>query len=178
MCIRDRVNSLPFAQLLPNTTETADFTNTVWSPGGFARCVNSPFHAGALSLDGAYLSYSGKQTFHGWTLADRGNVRDYSRLFSTVGFGANLLDSFIVAGGTVIFGLTLSLPAAYAFSRFRFKGRRFLMLQFLVINMFPLVLLILPLFILMKSLAWIIHENAQFSLCLLYTSTLPTTPYV
>ncbi len=24
------VNSLPFAQLLPNTTETADFTNTVW----------------------------------------------------------------------------------------------------------------------------------------------------
>lgn len=79
-------------------------------------------------------------------------LENYFRLFSTVGFGDNLLDSFIVAGGTVIFGLSLSVPAAYAFSRFRFKGRRFLMLQFLVINMFPLVLLILPLFILMKTL--------------------------
>ncbi|MCJ7874357.1 carbohydrate ABC transporter permease [Marinovum sp. 2_MG-2023] len=79
-------------------------------------------------------------------------LENYLRLFRTVGFGANLLDSFIVAGGTVIVGLALSVPAAYAFSRFRFKGRRLLMLQFLVINMFPLVLLILPLFILMKTL--------------------------
>ncbi len=79
-------------------------------------------------------------------------LENYTRLFSTIGFGANLLDSFIVAGGTVVFGLGLSVPAAYAFSRFRFKGRRLLMLQFLLINMFPLVLLILPLFILMKTL--------------------------
>ncbi|WP_222435243.1 carbohydrate ABC transporter permease [Puniceibacterium confluentis] len=79
-------------------------------------------------------------------------LENYVRLFATVGFGANLLDSFIVAVGTVIVGLALSVPAAYAFSRFRFRGRRLLMLQFLVINMFPLVLLILPLFILMKTL--------------------------
>ena len=79
-------------------------------------------------------------------------LQNYLRLFETVGFGANLLDSFIIAGSTVIVGLALSVPAAYAFSRFRFKGRRLLMLQFLVINMFPLVLLILPLFILMKTL--------------------------
>lgn len=79
-------------------------------------------------------------------------LENYFRLFSTIGFGANLLDSFIVAAGTVVFGLALAVPAAYAFSRFRFKGRRLLMLQFLLINMFPLVLLILPLFILMKTL--------------------------
>lgn len=79
-------------------------------------------------------------------------LENYIRLFATVGFGANLLDSLIVAGGTVVFGLALAVPAAYAFSRFRFKGRRLLMLQFLLINMFPLVLLILPLFILMKTL--------------------------
>ncbi|QHQ34303.1 carbohydrate ABC transporter permease [Algicella marina] len=78
-------------------------------------------------------------------------LENYTRLFRTVGFGSNLLDSFIVAGGTVVFGLALAVPAAYAFSRFRFRGRRLLMLQFLVINMFPLVLLILPLFILMRS---------------------------
>jgi len=79
-------------------------------------------------------------------------LANYTRLFNTVGFGTNLLDSFIVAGGTVIVGLSLSVTAAYAFSRFRFRGRRLMMLQFLLVNMFPLVLLILPLFILMKTL--------------------------
>ena len=48
--------------------------------------------------------------------------------------------------------LIVALPAAYAFSRFRFAGRRVLMTQFLVINMFPIVLLILPLFVLMRRL--------------------------
>lgn len=79
-------------------------------------------------------------------------LENYARLFNTVGFGRNLFDSFVVAGGTMMVGLGLAVPAAYAFSRFRFRGRRLLMLQFLLINMFPLVLLILPLFILMRSL--------------------------
>ncbi len=77
---------------------------------------------------------------------------NYARLFNTVGFSDNLIDSFIVAVGTVIVGLSLSVTAAYAFSRFNFKGKRILMLQFLLINMFPLVLLILPLFVLMRML--------------------------
>ncbi|WP_186394998.1 carbohydrate ABC transporter permease [Stappia sp. TSB10GB4] len=77
---------------------------------------------------------------------------NYARLFRTVGFGRNLLDSLIVAGGTVVVGLSLSITAAYAFSRFEFKAKRLLMMQFLLINMFPLVLLILPLFVLMRVL--------------------------
>jgi multiple sugar transport system permease protein len=77
-------------------------------------------------------------------------LENYARLFRTVGFGANLLDSLIVAAGTVVVGLSLSVTAAYAFSRFNFRGKRLLMLQFLLINMFPLVLLILPLFIFMR----------------------------
>jgi multiple sugar transport system permease protein len=87
----------------------------------------------------------------GPSLADA-TAANYERLFRTVGFGRNLVDSAIVAGGTVIVGLTLSVTAAYAFSRFRFPGRRLLMLQFLLINMFPIVLLILPLFVLMRTL--------------------------
>ncbi len=77
---------------------------------------------------------------------------NYDRLFRTVGFQVNMLHSAIIAGGTVVVGLTLSVTAAYAFSRFRFAGRKVLMLQFLLINMFPIVLLILPLFILMRML--------------------------
>ncbi len=79
-------------------------------------------------------------------------LENYVRLFETIGFADNLIDSFLVASGTVAVGLSLSVTAAYAFSRFDFRAKRLLMTQFLVINMFPLVLLILPLFILMRWL--------------------------
>lgn len=82
-------------------------------------------------------------------------MENYLRLFRTVGFWNNLVDSFIIAGGTVVVGLTLSVMAAYAFSRFSFPVKRGLLLQFLVINMFPVVLLILPLFIFMRQLGLI-----------------------
>lgn len=78
--------------------------------------------------------------------------RNYERLFANVGFAKNMLDSFIIAAGTVVVGLTLSVTAAYSFSRFEFRFKKVLLLQFLLINMFPLVLLILPLFVLMRQL--------------------------
>nr|WP_320144827.1 carbohydrate ABC transporter permease [uncultured Cohaesibacter sp.] len=77
---------------------------------------------------------------------------NYIRLFETVGFLDNMITSFIVAAGTVVVGLTLSVTAAYSFSRFRFFGKKYLLTQFLIINMFPIVLLILPLFVLMRVL--------------------------
>jgi multiple sugar transport system permease protein len=76
----------------------------------------------------------------------------YRELVSRTSFAGNLLNSLIIAIGAAVLGLGVSIPAAYAFSRFRFRGRRMLMTGFLVINMFPIVLLIIPLFILMKSL--------------------------
>jgi multiple sugar transport system permease protein len=76
----------------------------------------------------------------------------YQFLLRRTAFGGNLLNSLVVALGAVAIGLGVSVPAAYAFSRFRFAGRRYLMIQFLVINMFPIVLLILPLFVLMRVL--------------------------
>ncbi|POF30952.1 multiple sugar transport system permease protein [Roseibium marinum] len=79
-------------------------------------------------------------------------LENYIRLFSTVGFLTNLIHSFIIAGGTVVVGLSLSVTAAYSFSRFSFRGKRYLLLQFLIINMFPVVLLILPLFVMMRVL--------------------------
>lgn len=76
---------------------------------------------------------------------------NYLRLFRQTSFLGNMLDSLIIAGGTVVLGLLVSVTAAYAFSRFRFPGRKLVMLQFLLINMFPVVLLILPLFMLMRK---------------------------
>jgi multiple sugar transport system permease protein len=85
-------------------------------------------------------------------LPSRITFEHYDVLLAHTSFAANLLNSLIVAVGSVVVGLAVSVPAAYAFSRFRFAGRRALMTQFLVINMFPIVLLIIPLFVLMRSL--------------------------
>jgi multiple sugar transport system permease protein len=79
-------------------------------------------------------------------------IDNYVRLIEQTSFLKNMLDSLIIAGGTVVIGLIVSVTAAYAFSRFRFPGRKLLMMQFLLINMFPMVLLILPLFILMRRI--------------------------
>jgi len=74
----------------------------------------------------------------------------YRELLSRTSFAGNLLNSLIIACGAALVGLAVSIPAGYAFSRFRFRGRRPLMTGFLVINMFPIVLLIIPLFVLMR----------------------------
>jgi multiple sugar transport system permease protein len=79
-------------------------------------------------------------------------LENYLRLFQKTTFLSNLGHSVLVSSGTMVLGLSVSITAAYAFSRFRFAGRRTLMLQFLLVNMFPIVLLIIPLFIIMKNL--------------------------
>ncbi|WQO66128.1 carbohydrate ABC transporter permease [Sinorhizobium medicae] len=93
----------------------------------------------ALNATGVSVSPSG------WSLDN------YARLLQQTSFLGNMLDSLIIACGTVVLGLAMAVTAAYAFSRFRFAGRKLLMLQFLLINMFPIVLLILPLFVLMRK---------------------------
>lgn len=82
-------------------------------------------------------------------------LEHYRMLLARTSFAGNLLNSLIIAIGATLLGLSVSVPAAYAFSRFRFAGRRFLMTQFLVINMFPVVLIIIPLFVLMRQLGLI-----------------------
>lgn len=77
---------------------------------------------------------------------------NYQRLFGNIKFGKNIKDSLIVAAGSTALGLMLTLTASYSFARFKFKGRTPLLVQFLVINMFPIVLLVIPLFVMMKNL--------------------------
>lgn len=79
-------------------------------------------------------------------------LEHYRALLARTSFLRNLLDSLVVAVGAVALGLGVSVPAAYAFSRFRFAGRSGLLVFFLTINMVPVVMLIIPLFVLMRQL--------------------------
>lgn len=87
--------------------------------------------------------------------------------FNDVGrdFLRYLLNSLWVSTATTVLGVAVAVPAAYAFSRFRFPGRNALFFTVLVRNMFPLVVFLIPLFILMKNLHLV---NTHWSLILTY----------
>jgi arabinogalactan oligomer/maltooligosaccharide transport system permease protein len=78
-------------------------------------------------------------------------------------------NSAIVAAATTLLGVFLACTAGYAFSRFRFPGRRIGMLSFLVSQMFPGTLLLLPLYIIIVS--WLDLGNTFTGLVLVYAVT-------
>ncbi len=74
-------------------------------------------------------------------------------------------NSFYVSLLTTILGVAVAVPAAYAFSRFRFPGRTFLFFSVLLRNMFPAVVFLVPLFLMMR---WLGLVNTHGSLILTY----------
>ncbi len=98
-------------------------------------------------------------------------LENYGRIFQKINFSSNMKDSLIVAFATMVLGLGISVTASYSFSRFKFRGRNYLLIQFLVINMFPIVLLLIPLFVIMRVLNLI---DTYFALIIAYsTFTIP-----
>jgi len=78
------------------------------------------------------------------------------------------LNSLLVAGATTIVGVMLSCTAAYALSRFRFPGRKASLGTFLVVQMFPSTLLMMPLYVLMNEMGLL---NRMLGLVLVYATT-------
>jgi multiple sugar transport system permease protein len=74
-------------------------------------------------------------------------------------------NSLFVSVATTILAVIVAVPAAYAFSRFDFPGRKFLFFAVLLRNMFPAVIFLVPLFILMRLLGLV---NTHGSLILTY----------
>ncbi len=74
-------------------------------------------------------------------------------------------NSLVVSTLTTILAVIVAVPAAYAFSRFRFPGRTALFFAVLLRNMFPAVIFLVPLFILMRFLGLV---NTLGSLVLTY----------
>lgn len=74
-------------------------------------------------------------------------------------------NSLVVSTLTTVLAVVVAVPAAYAFSRFRFPGRTVLFFSVLLRNMFPAVIFLVPLFILMRFLGLV---NTLGSLVLTY----------
>jgi arabinogalactan oligomer / maltooligosaccharide transport system permease protein len=80
------------------------------------------------------------------------HVADQSGGFSDAPYLNWVLNSMIVAGFTAILTTMLGALAAYAFSRFRFKGRRLGMMTLLLIQMFPQFAAVAAIYLLVYNL--------------------------
>ncbi|MEV0612394.1 carbohydrate ABC transporter permease [Nonomuraea sp. NPDC050404] len=80
------------------------------------------------------------------------SLDNYSRVLTGTAFPQWLLNSALTAGLSTVLGVFLSASAGYAMSRFRFPGHRSVMWLLLVTQMFPVAILIVPLYNLMAAL--------------------------
>jgi arabinogalactan oligomer/maltooligosaccharide transport system permease protein len=82
-----------------------------------------------------------------------------------------LLNSVIVAGCTALFTTILGALAAYAFSRFRFRGRRLGMLFLLLIQMFPQLVAVAAIYLIVYNLGGVFPQiglDKQAAVILVY----------
>jgi len=101
-------------------------------------------------------------------------LENFEHLFGARGGRGELLflqhtmNSLLVALATTVVGVVVSCTAAYALSRFRFPGRKAGLTTFLVVQMFPATLLLLPLYVILDKLGLL---NSLVGLVLVYSTT-------
>jgi len=99
------------------------------------------------------------------------STSNFENLFTTTDFPTWFKNSVIISGFSTLFAVTLSTFAAYAFSRFRFAGRRPGLLFLLIIQMFPAFLAIVTIYLMFTQISElypVIGFNTPWSLILLY----------
>ncbi|WP_240135922.1 sugar ABC transporter permease [Streptomyces sp. MUM 178J] len=73
-------------------------------------------------------------------------LENYTHVLGDTEFLTWFMNSAIVAGGTMLVGVLIAASAGYAVSRMRFPGDKSLMWSFLLCQMFPVAVLIVPLY--------------------------------
>jgi len=79
-------------------------------------------------------------------------LASYYQLFFEEPFLRWMYNSIVVSFFVTIIGVGLAATAGYAFSRYKFRGRNSLMLGIITTQMFPVTMLLLPLFIMLIKL--------------------------
>jgi len=104
----------------------------------------------------------------GGAIGDAFTLEHYSSVLGGKIFWVWTLNSLVVACGTTLFGLMMAVPAGYAFSRWDFAGRKGSMFAFMLIQMFPGIIILVPYFMVMKTLGLL---NTSLGLIVVYSVT-------
>ena len=82
------------------------------------------------------------------------NTKSYAAQVETGDF--NMFKSFgnslIISLGAMVIAVVLAVPASYGIAKYKFKGRKVMLLSFLVTQMLPVSVLLTPLFIMFKNM--------------------------
>ena len=104
----------------------------------------------------------------GGEIGDSFSTEHFSKILEGDSFWIWFRNSLIVSIGTSLLGLVIAIPAGYAFSRYKFTGRDVSMFAFLLVQMFPGIIILVPYFLVMKTLGLL---NSHLGLILAYCVT-------
>ena len=104
----------------------------------------------------------------GGEIGDSFTDEHFAKILEGESFWLWFRNSLIVSIGTSILGLVIAIPAGYAFSRYKFTGRDVSMFAFLLVQMFPGIIILVPYFLVMKTLGLL---NSHLGLILAYCVT-------
>ena len=99
---------------------------------------------------------------------DAFSMEHYTAMLGGENFWLWTRNSVVIAVGTTLVGLLLAIPAGYAFSRYEFAGRKGAMFLFMLIQMFPGIIILVPYFLVMKTLGLL---NTSIGLIIAYSVT-------
>ncbi len=95
-------------------------------------------------------------------------LENYQSLFNMLDYGIYLKNSIIITLATAIVVVLLSIFGGYGLARFKFKGKSATLLFFLITQMIPSILVMIPLYIVFANLGII---NTYLSLIIFYIAT-------
>jgi ABC-type glycerol-3-phosphate transport system permease component len=84
-----------------------------------------------------------------------GTLRNFREILFEDRFARFLGNSLFVAGTTILLGLLVNSLAAFGFARFTFAGQRILFGLVLVTFMVPFEVIVLPLYLVVRSMGWL-----------------------
>ena len=100
-------------------------------------------------------------------IPDDATLSAYYKLIFEKPFLTWLKNSLIVSFFTVVLGVTLAATAGYVFAKKRFPGRKTGLIFFLIVQMFPSTMLLLPMFLLLRKVNL---TNSHLGLIIAYTT--------
>ncbi len=82
------------------------------------------------------------------------NTKSYAAQIETGDFNMfrSFANSFIISASAMVIAVVLAIPASYAIARYKFVGRKPIMLGFLVTQMLPVSVLLTPMFIIFRNM--------------------------
>ncbi len=100
---------------------------------------------------------------------------NYDKVIVEDGFFSNFLNSLFLTAASIVSLVFFSSMVAYGIARYRFRGKAFIEMYFLIGLMFPIQIAILPLFIIMRTLNL---TNSFLGMIILYTANMSFSVFI